>query len=100
MSGKLDFAKKNDSKKTDDGAGEDLDDMTEAALSFFRAAVDPSTSLIYSWWLTPLAHVYVAWALFGDYVLNLQSVDRSRKAISSHYDRCTKVYCALISILI
>lgn len=69
---------------------EDLEAQSAAALAFFRAAVDPATSKIYSWWMVPLAHVYVAWAFFADWCTNLQSVRRSRASIASHYDRSTK----------
>ncbi len=88
MAGQIDFARGGRVPPAE--AGDDLDDMKEAALAFFRAAVDPATSKLYSWWLVPAAHVYVAWALFADMVTNLQSVTRSRAAIASHYDKCTK----------
>jgi len=69
---------------------EDLEAQAEAALAFFRAAVDPATSKIYSCWMVPIAHVYVAWAFFADWCTNLQSVSRSQASIASHYDRSTK----------
>mmetsp|Transcript_12142 Transcript_12142/g.23990 ORF Transcript_12142/g.23990 Transcript_12142/m.23990 type:complete len:511 (-) Transcript_12142:203-1735(-) len=94
MSGKLQFKEANNdiknpsrSKNTEN---EPLELQTEAALRFFRGAVDPATSKIYSWWLVPAAHLYVMWAFVLDWIVNLQSVDRSAKAISSHYDRSTK----------
>jgi len=69
---------------------EDLEAQSAAALAFFRAAVDPATSKIYSFWMVPIAHVYVVWAFFADWCTNLQSVSRSQAAIASHYDRSTK----------
>ena len=94
MAGKIDFAKSAQaSPKQGQGEGnrEDLDSMADAGLAFFRAAVDPKTSQLYSWWLIPAAHAYVLWALVADWFVNLQSVKRSKEAISAHYDRSTKV---------
>ena len=69
---------------------EDLEVQSAAALAFFRAAVDPASSKMYSWWMVPVAHIYVAWAFFADWFTNLQSVSRSKASIASHYDRSTK----------
>lgn len=62
MEGRIDF-KSNQGTSCHAATGgskgnvEDLEAMTEAALKFFRAAVDPATSKIYSCWLIPAAHV-------------------------------------------
>jgi hypothetical protein len=104
MDGQLDFAASYADAKAPNSAAaaaqknptkakakkEDLEAQSAAALAFFRAAVDPATSKIYSWWMVPLAHVYVAWAFFADWCTNLQSVSRSQASIASHYDRSTK----------
>lgn len=63
MNGKLDFTpnkgkaaggaaeggKTSKTSKGGEGELEDLEAMAESALAFFRAAVDPATSKLYTW---------------------------------------------------